>query len=105
MQMSLRCEVCNDMLKIKEQKFGLVDRRYCSVRCRIIGLRVPTLVLGLAFLGIYFGISLPFNYSDKDLWSIFIFMFPIIIAGLTFLGISVAGFVSKARKNQELAQK
>ncbi len=103
--MSLRCKVCNDTIKIKERKLGLVDRRYCSVRCRIIGLRVPTLVLGLAFIGIYFGISLPFIHSDKDLWPIFIFMFPFIIAGLTFLCVSVAGFVSKARKNQELAQK
>lgn len=63
--MSLRCKVCNDMIKIKTQKFGLVDSRYCSIRCRFIGMRVPMLVGGLASLGVYFGVSLPAYYSDN----------------------------------------
>ncbi|MHA1345358.1 MAG: RING finger domain-containing protein [Candidatus Heimdallarchaeaceae archaeon] len=103
--MSLRCKVCNDMIRIKEQKFGFVDSKYCSLRCRFISMRFPMLIAGLVTLGAYLGISLPLFYSDDDLWFLFVVMFPIIFLGLIFIGVSIGGFISKVRKNQELARR
>ena len=103
--MSLRCKVCNDMIKIKKQKFGLVDSRYCSFRCRFIGMRIPFLVGGLASLGVYFGVSLPVYYSDNDSWIFFVAFFPFIFLGLISLVFSIGGFITKAKKNQEMAQR
>ncbi len=83
----------------------MIDSRYCSLRCRLISMRIPMFIVGVAFLGIYLGISLPLFNSDNDLWFLFIVMFPIIVIGLIFLGIGAAGFVFRARKNQEISQK
>jgi len=63
------------------------------------------LIAGLVTLGAYLGISLPLFYSDDDLWFLFVVMFPIIFLGLIFIGVSIGGFISKVRKNQELARR
>ena len=103
--MSLRCKVCNDIIKIKKQRFGRVDVRYCSLRCRFVGMRITMLVGGLFFLILYFGMILPLYYSADDLWVFLVAFSPFIFFGFILLGLSIMGFVSKTKKNQEMAKK
>ena len=68
-------------------------------------MRVPMLAIGLALISVCLGVLLAMYSFDDDLWILFAAMSPMILGGLTSLGFSVFGFVSKARINREIAQK
>ena len=106
MQMSLRCKVCNERIKVKKRKFGYVDSsKHCSHRCQFIASRVVLLIGGLANLGAYFGISVPLYYSYDNSSLFFIVSFPLLLLGLILLGLGIGGFVNKASNDQDIAQR
>lgn len=68
-------------------------------------MRIGMLIAALLIFATYLGISIPLYYSDENLWFLFVIMFPIIFFGLILMGFSIAGFIAKVKKKQELARK